>query len=85
MPNIEMYTTKICPYCVRAKALFESKGVKVTEIDVSDDEDLRNKMMQRAAGRRSVPQIFIGDRHIGGCDDLYALNAKGELDSLLKG
>lgn len=85
MPIIEMYTTKICPYCVRAKALFESKGVKVTEIDVSDDEDLRNKMMQRAGGRRSVPQIFIGDRHIGGCDDLYALNAKGELDSLLKG
>ncbi len=85
MPIIEMYTTKICPYCVRAKALFDTKGVKVTEIDVSDDEDLRNKMMQRAGGRRSVPQIFIGDRHIGGCDDLYALNAKGELDSLLKG
>lgn len=81
---IEIYTTKVCPYCVRAKALFKRKGVAFTEIDVSESAELREAMMQRANGRKSVPQIFIGDRHIGGCDDLHDLDAKGGLDALLQ-
>jgi glutaredoxin 3 len=85
MPKIEIYSTRICPYCVRAKKLFEKKGVEVVEIDVSDDEALRNGMIERAGGKRSVPQIFINDQHVGGCDDLYALESKGQLDSLLVG
>jgi glutaredoxin 3 len=83
MPDIELFTTKICPYCVRAKALFKKKGVECREIDVSEDEELRLKMTERAGGKRSVPQIFIDGVHIGGCDDLYALDAKGGLDPLL--
>lgn len=81
---IEIYTTKVCPYCVRAKALLKRKGVAFTEIDVSESAELREAMMQRANGRKSVPQIFIGDRHIGGCDDLHDLDAKGGLDALLQ-
>ena len=84
MPDIEVFSTRICPYCVRAKKLFDRKGVAYREIDVSDDEDLRNGMIQRAGGKRTVPQIFINGQHIGGCDDLYALDAKGGLDPLLK-
>lgn len=83
MPLIEIYTTKICPYCVRAKQLLTRKGAAFTEIDVSNDAALRESMMRRAGGRMTVPQIFIGDRHIGGCDDLYALDAAGGLDPLL--
>ncbi len=85
MKKIEIYTTKICPYCVRAKSLLDSKGAKYTEIDVSHDEALRDKMVTRAGGKRSVPQIFIGETHVGGCDDLYALNAGGKLEALLHG
>jgi len=83
MHDIQIYTTPYCPYCVRAKALLTQKGVAYTETDVSGDDDLRDAMTQRAGGRRTVPQIFIDDRHIGGCDDLYALDGRGELDPLL--
>jgi len=83
MHDIQIYTTPYCPYCVRAKALLTQKGVDYTETDVSGDDDLRDAMTQRAGGRRTVPQIFIDDRHIGGCDDLYALDGRGELDPLL--
>jgi len=83
MHTIEIYTTPYCPYCVRAKALLQEKGVDYAETDVSGDDDLRVAMTERAGGRRSVPQIFIDDRHIGGCDDLYALDGRGELDPLL--
>jgi len=85
MTQIEIYTTKVCPYCVRAKQLFKRKGVPVTEIDVGGDETLRNAMIERAGGRRTVPQIFINGSHIGGCDDLYDLDRKGGLDPLLDG
>jgi len=78
---ITMYATTWCPYCARARALFERKGVTWTEIDV-DDAPRRAEMIERA-GARTVPQIFIGDRHVGGCHDLYALDAAGGLDPLL--
>jgi glutaredoxin 3 len=81
MPAITMYATGWCPYCARARALLEHKGATWTEID-TDDSAMRAEMIART-GRRTVPQIFIGDRHVGGCDDLYALDAAGELDSLL--
>lgn len=82
MATIEIYTTNVCPYCVRAKDLLKRKGQTYTEINVEDDI-LRAAMMQRAGGRRSVPQIFINDHHVGGCDDLYALEKAGKLDGLL--
>ncbi len=82
--KIDVYTTRICPYCVRAKALLQRKGATFTEIDVSDDDDARLALVQKADGRRTVPQIFINDVCIGGCDDLYALDAAGKLDALLK-
>lgn len=85
MSIVEIYTTPTCPYCMRAKRLLTSKEVAFTEIDVSRDEDLRDAMMARANGRRSVPQIFIDNQHIGGCDDLHALDDAGKLDPLLKG
>ena len=85
MADVEIYTTPICPYCVRAKALLGKKGVSYREIDVADDPALRDAMIQRAGGRRTVPQIFITGRHVGGSDDLYALERKGELDRLLGG
>ena len=82
MAKVEIYSTQVCPYCVKAKTLFETKGAAYEEIDVTDFDE-RQKMMERAPGARTVPQIFINDQHIGGCDDLYALNDKGELDALL--
>jgi glutaredoxin 3 len=85
MTEIEIYTTRVCPYCVRAKRLFDKKGVTYREIDVSDDPQLRDAMVERAGGRRTVPQIFIGGKHVGGCDDLYALDSAGGLDPLLAG
>ncbi|TKW65339.1 MAG: glutaredoxin 3 [Paracoccus denitrificans] len=85
MANVEIYTTPTCPYCVAAKRLLESKDVAFREIDVSRDPALREAMMERANGRRSVPQIFIGDRHVGGSDDLHALEREGGLDPLLAG
>lgn len=85
MANIEIYTTPICPYCAHAKSLLRQKKVEFREIDVAGDPALREAMVARAGGRRTVPQIFIGGTHVGGCDDLYALDKEGRLDSLLKG
>jgi glutaredoxin 3 len=83
MPKITVYTTPICPYCVRAKALLKRKGASFEEIDVFMNMDARAEMESKAHGRYTVPQIFIGERHVGGCDDLYALDRAGELDPLL--
>ena len=83
MPLIEIYTTRYCPYCHAAKALLNSKGAAFNEIDVSGNYELREKMIARANGGYTVPQIFIGDVHVGGCDDLHALDDAGKLDSLL--
>ncbi|MBK7300148.1 MAG: glutaredoxin 3 [Moraxellaceae bacterium] len=82
MAQVVIYTTRICPYCVRAKQLFQRKGINYEEIDVSLDNDLRIKLVERTK-QRTVPQIFINDQHIGGCDDLYALERQGALDPLL--
>ncbi len=84
MANIEIYTSPYCGYCHRAKALLNRKGAAFTEIDIMDDDTKRGEMMTRS-GRRTVPQIFIDGRHVGGCDDLYDLDAAGGLDSLLAG
>ena len=81
---VTLYVTSWCPYCGRAKALLAGKNVAFTEIDVDADPKLRQEMVTRS-GRRSVPQIFIGDTHVGGCDDLYALDGRGELDRLIQG
>ena len=84
MSKVRIYTTPICPYCVRAKSLLKKKGAEVEEIDVFMNCDARAEMEARADGRRTVPQIFIGETHVGGCDDLYELERAGELDPLLK-
>jgi glutaredoxin 3 len=84
MPKVEIYTTPFCPYCSRAKALLEMKGVEFQEYDVSRDPSERAKMRERAHGGYTVPQIFIDDRHIGGCDDMFALDRQGKLDPLLE-
>jgi glutaredoxin 3 len=78
-----MYTTPICPYCVRAKSLLKKKGVEVEEIDIFMDEAARAEMQANSGGARTVPQIFIGDTHVGGCDELHALEKAGKLDALL--
>lgn len=83
MRPVEIYTTPICPYCHAAKRLLQKKGIAFAEIDVSRDPALREAMIQRAHGRRTVPQIFVGEVHVGGCDDLYALDSAGKLDPLL--
>ncbi len=81
--NVEIYTWQTCPFCIRAKMLLWWKGVNYTEYKIDGDEEARNKMALRANSRRSVPQIFINDRHIGGCDDIYQLDREAKLDSLL--
>jgi glutaredoxin 3 len=81
--DVIVYSTGWCPYCVRAKALLERKGVPFREIRVDEDPAERETMLERSRGQRTVPQIFIGDRHVGGFDDLYALDKAGELDQLL--
>jgi glutaredoxin 3 len=83
MKKIIIYTTKICPYCIRAKALLDRKGFKYEEIS-AEDEKIRNEMIKKAGGMRSVPQIFIGDIHVGGSDELHALEKQGKLDELVK-
>lgn len=83
-PEVTMYATGWCPYCARARALLERKGVQWHEIDVEAEPEKRVEMMQRS-GRRTVPQIFVGERHVGGSDDLHDLEARGELDALLAG
>lgn len=83
MPPVEIYTTRWCPYCRMAKALLDRKGVSFTEIDLSKDRERRGEMIERANGRTTVPQIFIGKVHVGGSDDLHALERAGKLDALL--
>jgi glutaredoxin 3 len=80
--EILIYSTAWCPYCVRAKSLLERKGLGFREIRVDENPAERDLMLARSGGRRTVPQIFIGDRHVGGFDELYALDKSGELDSL---
>lgn len=84
MAKVEIYASPWCGYCARAKHLLERKNVAFTEYDVDADTSLRDQMTQRAGGRTSVPQIFIDGKHIGGCDDLHALEARGGLDPLLR-
>jgi len=81
--GIIMYSTGWCPYCDRARGLLERKGLPFSEVKVDEDPAERDIMLRRSGGRRTVPQIFIGDRHVGGYDDLYALDKAGELDKLL--
>ncbi|MEM1239193.1 MAG: glutaredoxin 3 [Cyanobacteria bacterium P01_H01_bin.26] len=84
MAKVEIYTWQSCPFCIRAKQLLSDKGVDFTEYVVDGDEDARDAMVARGSdGKRSVPQIFINDRHVGGCDAIYALDADNKLDELL--
>ena len=83
MPVVEIYTKNFCPFCWRAKALLDQKGVEYKEIAVDWGGEDKQQMVQRANGRTTVPQIFIGEKHIGGCDDLVALDRDGKLDMLL--
>jgi glutaredoxin 3 len=82
--NVEIYTWQMCPFCVRAKRLLDSKGVTYTEYQIDGDEIARAKMAERANGRRTVPQIFINGEHVGGCDDIHALDRAGQLDPKLQ-
>jgi glutaredoxin 3 len=82
MPPVTIYTTPLCPYCAQAKALLKRKNIPYTEIDVRDG-DARAAMTKKANGRRTVPQIFIGTTHVGGCDDIHDLERQGKLDPLL--
>ncbi|MCB2115852.1 MAG: glutaredoxin 3 [Rhodobacteraceae bacterium] len=83
MPRVEIYTTPWCPYCIVAKRLLTAKGVSFEETDVSGAPEKRAEMMQRAKGGYTVPQIFIDGRHVGGCDDIHALDRAGKLDPML--
>ena len=83
MPAIEIFTSPFCGFCHAAKRLLTQKGLSFAEIDVSRQPDIRQQMMVRAKGRHTVPQIFIGGTHVGGCDDLFALERSGKLDALL--
>tara|TARA_R110002124_G_scaffold251771_5_gene417037 strand:- start:3120 stop:3416 length:297 start_codon:yes stop_codon:yes gene_type:complete len=83
MAKVEMYTKTVCPYCVKAKNLLKQKGVEITEYNLSEKPELLEEMQKRNPGARTVPQIFINDQSIGGCDELYALDAKGGLTPLL--
>lgn len=85
MAPVTVYTKMFCPYCDRALALLAEKGVEVNEIKAGFDAAKKAEMIQRSGGRQTFPQIFIGEKHIGGCDDLHALDAKGGLDPLLAG
>lgn len=83
MATVEIYTTKVCPYCVKAKKLLNAKDVDFVEHDMTGDDTAREALLKKSGGMRTVPQIFINDKHIGGCDNLYELEEKGELDALL--
>lgn len=85
MQPVTLYTTPICPFCVAAKRLLDSKGVEYINLDVMAHPELRAEMMQRANGRHTVPQIFIGETHVGGCDELHQMERAGKLDPLLAG
>jgi glutaredoxin 3 len=84
MPKVEIYTTRFCPYCIAAKALLKRKSIAFTEIDIAGNWERRDEMIERANGRVTVPQVFIGAQHIGGNDDLQALDRAGKLDALLE-
>ena len=84
MSNVIIYTRQLCGFCSRAKSLLKQKGVKFTEHDATFDQDLRKKMIKKSEGASTFPQIFISDIHVGGCDDLFALENSGKLDQLLK-
>ena len=84
MQKVELYTKGYCPYCKRAKALLSQKGVDFTDFEIDKQPELRDTMIDRANGGHTVPQIFIGDTHVGGCDDLFALESQGKLDALLQ-
>jgi glutaredoxin 3 len=84
MAEVEMYTTMFCPYCSRARALLRAKGAAFVDIDIGEEAERRAEMIRRAGGRTTVPQIFINGEHIGGCDDLMALDRAGELDPRLR-
>ncbi len=83
MSEVIIYSKDYCPYCVKAKSLITRKGKAFREIDITHDEVLQQEMISKSGGRKTVPQIFIGDMHVGGCDDLYALDKEGKLDALL--
>ncbi|WP_367717800.1 glutaredoxin 3 [Nitratireductor sp. GISD-1A_MAKvit] len=85
MPEVTIYTRMMCGFCSAAKRLLDSKGVEYTEHDASFSDELRQEMIQRSNGRSTFPQIFIGDVHVGGCDELHALNRDGKLDTMLEG
>lgn len=85
MPKVEMYTKMMCPFCIRAKSLLKSKGVKIIDIPAWIDGNKRAEMRERSGGANTFPQIFIDGKHIGGCDDLHALERAGGLDPLLAG
>jgi len=84
MATIEVYSGAFCPYCIRAKALLRKKGLDFVEYNVQSEPDKRDEMLQRSGGARSIPQIFINNRYVGGCDELYALERRKELDTWLK-
>lgn len=81
--SVTIYTTTHCPYCVKAKMLLEQKGVKYNQINIETSPEIRQEMILKAGGKKTVPQIFIGDLHVGGCDDLHNLEATGKLDNIL--
>lgn len=83
MLNIEIYTSPFCGFCYRAKSLLEDKGAEYKEIDILAQPSIRSEMIQRSNGKQTVPQIFFNDQHIGGCDELYALEMEGKLDAIL--
>jgi len=83
MTDIVIYTKATCPFCTKAKAVFSQKNVEFIEIDITGNDNLRTQMMEKANGRHTVPQVFINSEHIGGCDDLLACNASGDLDKKL--
>ena len=83
MPKVEIYTKATCPYCIRAKMLLQQKGVALDEIGVDFGDEKKQEMIQRTGGRMTVPQIFIGGKHVGGCDDLFELESAGRLDEML--
>lgn len=83
MPSVTLYTKPLCPFCIRAMSLLKKKGVAYNEISAAFDKAKREEMLQKSNGARTYPQIFIGEKHVGGCDDLMALENNGELDALL--
>ena len=84
MKNVIIYTTNACPYCVKAKSLLDQKGVEYKELRVDENPELAVEARRKSGGRKTVPQIFINDYHVGGCDELYALNQENKLDTLLE-